>query len=79
MCFKKPKLPAPSAEELAAQAELRAQQEATKSELNSQITREKQRRLEETVARSRGLWGMRSLISGGKGGAGFGSQRSLIG
>jgi hypothetical protein len=75
MCFKKPKMPGKSAEELAAEAELKEQRAATKAELNAQISKDKKRATEEAVSRSRGAWGMRSLISGTKGGAGF----SLIG
>lgn len=77
MCFKKPKMPSKSAEELAAEAELKAQREATKADLNAQISRDKKRATEEALGRARGMFGMRSLIMGPKGGAGFG--RSLTG
>ena len=77
MCFKKPTLPQKTAEELATEAELKAQREATKADLNAAISRDKKRATEEAIARSRGLFGMRSLISGPRGGAGF-AMRSLI-
>lgn len=71
MCFKKPKMPSKSADEVAAEAELKEQRAATKAELNAQITLDKRRATEDARSRSRGLFGMRSLITGRKGGAGY--------
>ncbi len=71
MCVKTPKAPPKTAEELALEEEARAAREQRKRELAVATTREKNKRYEETAARARGLFGMRSLISGPKGGAGF--------
>lgn len=77
MCFKKPKAPAKTREELQMEADAKAEREARKAELAAELARDKQMRLEEGAAMSRGMFGARSLISGSKGGAGF-SLRSLI-
>lgn len=71
MCVKAPKTPPKTAEELALEQEAKAAREQRKRELAALAGREKQRRTEESVARARGQWGARSLISGPKGGAGF--------
>jgi hypothetical protein len=71
MCVKAPKPAPPTAEEQALEQEAKAAREQRKKELSALATREKQKRFEETVARSRGQWGARSLIGGPKGGAGF--------
>lgn len=78
MCVKAPKAPPKTAEETALEQEAKAAREQRKRELAMLAGREKQKRTEETVARARGQWGARSLISGPKGGAGFlfGGSRS---
>lgn len=77
MCFKQPKLPKPTAEDLAAEAEAKAMREAAAAEAKRKLTEEKQRRTEEGVTRTAGGYGIRSLISGRKGGEGF--LRSMLG
>lgn len=77
MCFKQPKLPKPTAEDLAAEAEAKAMREAAAAEAKRKLTEEKQRRTEEGVSRAAGGYGIRSLISGRKGGEGF--LRSMLG
>ena len=80
MCFKRPKAPAKSPEELAMEAEGRQERENARLELANQLEKDKAMRLEEQTSKARGLYGVRSLISGSKGGMGFGSvMRSLIG
>lgn len=71
MCFKAPKAPPKTAQEIALEQEAQAAREQRKRDLSILATREKQKRYEDAVARSRGQWGARSLISGPKGGAGF--------
>jgi hypothetical protein len=71
MCVKAPKPTPKTAEEVALEQEAKSAREQRKKELSALATREKEKRFEETVARSRGQWGARSLISGPKGGAGF--------
>lgn len=78
MCFKKPKMPAPTAEELAAEKELKQQREALKAQLASEKAEAKERRTREAVSRATGGYGFRSLISGRKGGQGF-MSRGLLG
>jgi hypothetical protein len=78
MCFKKPKMPAPSAEELQAEAELKQQREAMRAELASVKAEAKERRTQEAIAKATGRYGFRSLLSGRKGGQGF-LSRSLMG
>ena len=79
MCFKKPKAPAMTAEELAIEAENKAAREAAQAEAARRLADEKKRRTEEAVAKSGGTYGIRSLISGRKGGQGFGIARSMLG
>lgn len=78
MCMKKPQAPAPTAEQLALEAEQRAAREARKAELATQLAKDKAQQTDVSIAKARGLFGQRSLISGSKGGMGFG-LRSLIG
>lgn len=78
MCFKKPKMPAPSAEELQAEAELKQQREAMRAELATMKAESKERRTQEAIAKATGRFGFRSLLSGRKGGQGFVS-RSMMG
>lgn len=62
--------PAAEAEKVARAEQIAAQKEAEQSERSE----DKRRRLQEAVSRSSGMSGMRSLISGQRGGAGFGRQ-----
>lgn len=78
MCFKGPKLPQPSAADLAMEAEAKAQREAAAEEARRKRSEEKLLRTEDAIARQGGTYGLRSLISGRKGGQGFG-LRSLLG
>jgi hypothetical protein len=78
MCFKKPKMPAASTEEVQAEAELKQQREAMQAELATAKAESKDRRMQEAIAKSTGRFGFRSLLSGRKGGQGFVS-RSLMG
>jgi len=48
------------------------QRQAQLDAANAQRSEDKQRRLQEQVVRSSGMAGFRSLISGSKGGGGFG-------
>lgn len=76
MCFKKPKLPKPTAEELASEAEAKSMRESAAAEAARKIAEDKERRLEDAASRMSGGYGIRSLISGRKGGQGF--LRSLL-
>lgn len=78
MCFKKPTMPAPSAEEVAAEKELEQQRETMRAQLAATKAEAKNRRTQEAIARSTGRFGFRSLLSGRKGGQGF-LSRSLMG
>lgn len=73
MCFSPPKPPAPPAPDPA----LQEQREAAMETAQAEKTESKQRRLQEQAMRSGGMAGFRSLISGSKGGGGFG--RGLLG
>lgn len=77
MCFKQPKPPQPTAAEIAAEREAKSMRDAASAEAARRLAEEKQRRTEEGVARASGGYGIRSLISGRKGGQGF--ARSLLG
>lgn len=67
-----PPPPDPAAEaEKAARAE---QLEAQKNQQQAERAEDKRRRLQEAVSTSSGSMGPRSLISGQRGGAGFGRQ-----
>ena len=57
MCFKKPKMPAPTADELAAERELKEQREALKAQLASEKAESKERRTREAMARATGSYG----------------------
>jgi len=77
MCFKKPSAPPPTPEELAMQADAAQQRQQTQQDLADQMAREKASTTQLAIARQGGLYGIRSLIMGPKGGGGFG-LRSLI-
>lgn len=73
MCFKKPKLVEPVPD-----PELKIARENAMADLLSQKLVDRTRRGAEARSRAIGTFGLRSLISGSQGGAGF-SLRSLIG
>lgn len=68
MCFSSPKPPPPPEPDPAIAEQRQAQLDAA----NAQKTEDKQRRLQEQITRTGGMVGFRSLISGSKGGGGFG-------
>jgi hypothetical protein len=68
MCFSSPKPPPVPPEDPALAEQRQAQLDAA----NAQKTEDKQRRLQEQITRTGGMAGFRSLISGSKGGGGFG-------
>jgi len=76
MCFKTPKPPAPTAEELQMEQDAKIQRESLAADRRRSLAEAKDERLESTVSRARGT-GMRSLISGRRGGQGF--LRSMLG
>lgn len=71
MCFKKPKPPPKSQEDIELEKELKEQRELRKVQLAKGLREEKDARVEDLIARSVGLFGARSLITGPKGGAGY--------
>lgn len=71
MCFKKPKRPEKTPEDIAAEKELEAMRKLRKAQLQEEMADAKESRTEDAVARAMGFMGNRSLIKGGKGGAGF--------
>ena len=77
MCFKKPKMPPPTQEEIQAEAELKGMRDRQKQELALQKQQMLERSKEEIMAMRSGRYGYRSLITGGQGGAGY--VRNLIG
>ena len=75
--FNAPKAPPPDpAVEAERQARL-TQIEEQKDSQSAERAQDKKRRTQEMASRSAGMVGMRSLISGSRGGAGFG--RELLG
>ena len=71
MCFKKPKAPEPSPEDVAAEEELKEMRKVRQAQLNAEITESKKQRLEDAIALAQGGIGKRSLLKGGRGGSGF--------
>jgi hypothetical protein len=68
MCFKAPKPPPiPPPDPAIAEAQLAAKNDAASIKAEN-----KERRLQDSVSKSGGMYGMRSLISGSRGGGGFG-------
>lgn len=68
MCFDSPKpppVPPPDPEVV-------AQQQAAKADAEARRAKDKEQRLQDAVAKGSGVYGMRSLISGSRGGGGFG-------
>jgi len=68
MCFNAPKPPPPPPEDPA----LKQQREDSLAASLAQKAEDKDRRIQEQVMRTGGMTGFRSLISGSKGGGGFG-------
>lgn len=71
MCFKKPKLPPKTAEDIAREKELEEARIARKLQLERDLATEKEASTEAALARALGFVGNRSLITGPKGGAGY--------
>lgn len=68
MCFSAPKPPPVPPEDPA----LKQQREDAMAAAQTQKSEDKDRRLQEQISRTGGMAGFRSLISGSKGGGGFG-------
>jgi len=68
MCFSSPKPPPPPPEDPA----LKQQREDALAAAQTQKSEDKDRRIQEQAMRTSGMAGFRSLISGSKGGGGFG-------
>jgi hypothetical protein len=68
MCFSAPKPPPPPPEDPA----LKQQREDAMAAAQAQKSEDKERRIQEQAMRTGGMAGFRSLISGSKGGGGFG-------
>lgn len=71
MCFKKPKLPPKSAEDIKTEQDLKLMREAQQKEIAANLRTEKDAQTEASYARILGMTGNRSLITGPKGGAGY--------
>jgi hypothetical protein len=71
MCFKKPKLPPKSAEDIQTEEDLKAMRASQQREIALGITEQKDAQTEAAFARIMGMTGNRSLISGPKGGSGY--------
>lgn len=71
MCFKKPTLPAKSAEDIQTEDDLKAMRAAQQREIALGITEQKDFQTEAAFARIMGMTGNRSLIAGPKGGSGY--------
>jgi hypothetical protein len=73
MCFSSPKPPPPPAPDPVVEEQRAAAMETAQTEKSEN----KQRRMQDQAIRTSGMAGFRSLISGNKGGGGFG--RGLLG
>lgn len=71
MCFKKPKLPVKTAEDIQTENDLKAMRIAQQAQIDAGITEAKDFQTEASFARLMGMTGNRSLISGPKGGSGY--------
>ena len=71
MCFKKPKAPEKSPEDVAAEEELEELQKIRTAQLAREVSDQKESRTEDAIARAQGFMGNRSLLSGSRGGSGF--------
>lgn len=80
MCFKSPKPPKPTAEQVAAEADSKQQREAAMAEQRDQRTANKRSRFQLSLQRFGAGYGRASMFTGGAGGAGYGgtSVRSLL-
>lgn len=79
MCFKKPKLPPKTPEDIATEKELEEARLARQVQVARDLATEKEFSTESALARALGFVGNRSLIAGPKGGAGYlgaGSNRT---
>lgn len=79
MCFKKPKKPRPTPEQLRADANLERQMEMQAQLLREQRSENKRARFEDRLNMMEGF-GRRSLLTGGRGGIGYAAptMRSLF-
>lgn len=71
MCFKKPKLPEKTPEDIELEEELKAARQNAKRRAAYELGEQKDLQTENAYARALGFMGNRSLIFGPKGGAGF--------
>lgn len=72
MCFQKaPKPPKPDPEDIAREKEQDQMIENQKAESAARLAEDKKQRTQSSYGQQSGMYGMRSLISGPKGGAGF--------
>jgi hypothetical protein len=71
MCFEPPSPPKPTAEELAREKEQDQMIANQKAESAATLAEDKKMRTQSSFGRQSGMYGMRSLIAGPKGGAGF--------
>ena len=72
MCFQKaPKPPKPDPEDVAREVEQEQMMENQKADSAAKLAEDKMLRTQSTFGQQSGMYGMRSLISGPKGGAGF--------
>jgi hypothetical protein len=80
MCFKAPKPPAPTQEQLNQEAALKRQTGMAREDERIRRTMDKEARKEDALALFGGSLGRRSLLTGGKGGIGYPSSdmRSLL-
>ena len=71
MCFTPPKPPKPDPEDVAREVEQEQMMENQKADSAAKLAEDKMLRTQSTFGQQSGMYGMRSLISGPKGGAGF--------
>lgn len=71
MCFRKPKLPPKTQEDIEREKELEEARLARRAQVERDLASEKERSTEAALARALGFVGNRSLITGPKGGAGY--------
>lgn len=76
MCFKKPKLPPKTQEEIELEQELAAQRRERREQVAGELRLSKKQETAAALARAMGFIGNRSLIAGGRGGAGFAGAAS---
>lgn len=71
MCFKKPKLPEKTAEDIQYEVDLKELRAIQQREIALGLSEQKNYQTEASFARAMGMVGNRSLISGSKGGSGY--------